>query len=280
MALLAAPPRGVTPDSVAGAAPTHFVELNVLLAELVSRASAILGDSFVGAYLQGSFAIGDADVHSDCDFLIPVAGPIAAAQEAALRELHDEIPTRKGHWAHHLEGSYPDQDELRSLAGLGRQWLYIDHGWRDMQWSTHCNSEVVRWSLRECGVVLAGPDPTTIVDEVPAQVLQERMSQDAENFLPSLLTWISFDIAWAQRYAVTTLCRILYTLETGTVTSKQAALLWAKEHLDPQWSDLFEQVLGDRVLGWVPDEAPRPGSVGRTLAFADYATSTARQWQR
>lgn len=256
-------------------ASTPFPELNELLVELVSRAAAILGDNFVGAYLQGSFAVGDADIHSDCDFLIPVHGPITAEQEAALRAMHDEIPTRGGHWTHHLEGSYPNKDELRTLDSLGKEWLYIDHGWRRMQWSTHCNTEVVRWSLRECGVTLAGPDPRSLVDEVPADVLRDRMRRDAPEFMPAMLGWISLDIAWAQRYAVTTLCRILHTLDTGCVGSKKAALLWAGANLDPRWHGLVKQVLDDRELGFDPDDAPRPGSVELTLAFADYATAVA-----
>jgi hypothetical protein len=185
--------------------PTQFLELNHLLRELTERAAGILGDNFVGAYLQGSFAVGDADIHSDCDFLIPVGGPITPDQEAGLRALHDEIPTRAGHWTQHLEGSYPNKDELRTLDGLGRPWLYIDHGWRQMQWSTHCNTEVVRWSLRECGVTLTGPDPKELVDPVGPEILRARMRKDARTFLADLLSWINFDIAWAQRYAVATL---------------------------------------------------------------------------
>ena len=116
-------------------------ELNELLRELTWTTRDILGDQFVGAYLQGSFALGDADLQSDCDFLVPVSAPITAKQEQQLREIHDEIPTRPGFWTQHLEGSYPLADDLRTLDGLGRDWLYIDHGWRDMQWSTHCNTE-------------------------------------------------------------------------------------------------------------------------------------------
>jgi len=162
--------------------PTQFPELNDLLRELIERAAGILGDNFVGAYLQGSFAVGDADMHSDCDFLMPVRGLITPDQEAGLRALHDEIPSRPGHWTHHLEGSYPNKDELRTLDGLGRPWLYIDHGWRQMQWSTHCNTEVVRWSLRECGVTLTGPDPEALVDPVSPEILRARMCEDAQTF--------------------------------------------------------------------------------------------------
>ncbi len=220
---------GAVPASArAGAAPTAFPELNAVLRELTTRARGILGANFVGAYLQGSFAVGDADMQSDCDFLIPVRGPITAEQEAGLRAMHDEFPTRPEHWAQHLEGSYPPVDELRTLRALGRDWLYIDHGWREMQWSTHCNTEVVRWSLRECGITLAGPDPRTLVDEVPADALRARMRASAETFLDDLFSWTSLDLAWSQRYAVTTLCRILHTLHTGRVMSKKAALLWAR----------------------------------------------------
>jgi len=95
--------------------PTVYPELNAVLDELVASARTILGDNFCGAYLQGSFAVGDADMHSDCDFLIPVYRPITVSQEGALRALHDEIPTRDGHWTKHLEGSYPHLDELASL---------------------------------------------------------------------------------------------------------------------------------------------------------------------
>lgn len=257
--------------------PTQFPELNALLEDLALRAMEILGPNLVGAYLQGSFAVGDADMHSDCDFLIPVHGPITPRQEADLRVLHDEVPTRSGHWTHHLEGSYPVAGELRTLGLLGKEWLYIDHGWREMQWSTHCNTEVVRWSLREFGVILVGPDPRTLVDEVTAEALRARMREYASELLPGMLTWVSFDIAWAQRYAVTTFCRILHTLDTGRVTSKRAALLWATDNLDPAWSRLIEQVLDDRALGWDPDQAPRPGSLELTRAFADYAQDLARE---
>jgi Domain of unknown function (DUF4111) len=251
--------------------PTRFAELNELLDQLVLQVSSILGDTFVGAYLQGSFALGDADRFSDCDFLVVVAGPLAPAQEQRIRALHAALPARPEHWAHHLEGSYAPRDELRSLSGLGRRWLFVDHGHREMEWSTHCNTEVVRWVLREHGVTLAGPSPKALVDQVQPDVLRARMREEVDDFLPGMLTWITLDSPWAQRYAVTTLCRILYTLEAGRVASKRASLLWAKEHLDPRWQRLISGTLEDRSLGWNHQDPLRPGALEATLAFNDYA---------
>jgi hypothetical protein len=96
-----------------------------------------------------------------------------------------------------------------------------------------------------------------------------------EGFLPDLLTWTSFEQAWSQRYAVQTLCRMLFTLETGQVASKPAALEWAKRTLPANWGGLFQQVLDDRAIGWDPADRPRPGSVEATIEFAEYAKGRA-----
>jgi len=171
--------------------PTEFPELNDVLRDLVASAREILGDSMAGAYLQGSFALGDADIDSDCDFLIPLERPVSAQQEHDLRGLHSDIPIRPGHWTRHLEGSYPPIGRLATLDGLGESWLYIDHGWREMQWSTHCNTEVVRWTLREHGVTLAGPDPRTFMVEISPDLLRSRMRRDVTTYLTDLEGWIA-----------------------------------------------------------------------------------------
>jgi hypothetical protein len=252
-------------------APTAFPELNRVLDEVVARVTSILGENFVGAYLVGSFALGAGEIHSDCDFLVVTDVHVSAEQEQALREFHDELPTRTEHWARHLEGSYAPRQDLSTLAALGTPWLYIDHGWREMQWSNHCNREEVRWTLRARGIPLAGPDPAEFVCEVPPDVLRDSMRRQIGTFMPDLLSWISFDAAWTQRYAVTSLCRMLYTVDSGEVASKPAALQWAKQALPPAWHGLIQQTFDDRSLGWDPDDPPRPGSVEATIEFARYA---------
>lgn len=256
---------------------TPFPELGELLNDLVASARSILGDNFVGAYVTGSFALDAGDMYSDCDFQIVTREPLTPDEERALRLLHDEIPTRPGYWARNLEGSYALLSDLASPDALNREWLFVDRGHREMEWSTHCNREEHRWTLRERGITLAGPEPATFVSEVPGDLLRARMVEYIEAFMPELLEWTSLDIVWGQCYAVSSLCRMLYTMRTGEIASKPAALAWAADVLDPEWRELIEQVIEDRPLPW---NAPsRRASGDRTVAFAEYARALTNREQ-
>ena len=172
----------------------------------------------------------------------------------------------------HLEGSYPPANQLRTLGAVGTPWLYVDNGHREMEWSTHCNSAVARWSLRECGVVLAGPDPRTLVDPVTPDDLCAQVAADAHAFTSTLDSWAEIDNAWTQPYVVATFCRFLHTQRCGRVTSKRQALAWGRENLDPQWSDLIQDALDDRPDPWERATRPaRAGSIEPTVRFAAYA---------
>lgn len=252
---------------------TEFEDLNTLLEDLIGSVRAILGSTFVGAYLQGSFALGAADLLSDCDFIIATTALPSGTAEAQLRRLHDEIPTRPGHWPKDLEGSYADVASLRSADGLGTPWLFSNHGSRDLVWDTHCNTLHTRWILRRHGITLAGPPITDLVDAVDPAALRESMRAAVPEVMAGLRTWARFEMAWTQRYTVTEYCRVLYTLHTGAVASKRGALEWAADHLDPRWRPLLTQVIEDRALGWDPADPPRPGSLEATYAFAAYAES-------
>lgn len=259
---------------VSTGAATGFPELNDLLTKFVSAVRSILVENLVGVYLTGSFALGDGDAASDCDFLVVTVGRLSRDQERSLRQLHEEILTWPSYWAYNLEGSYAPKADLQRLEALGRPWLYVNRGGREMEWSAHCNTEDVRWVLRERSLILDGADPRSFACEIPASLLQRRMRPQIESFLEDLLTWASFEISWTQRYAVETGSRMLYTLERGEVVSKQVALDWATRDLPAEWLELVVQVREDRFVQW--NDPPRPGSVERSLAFIEYVQERAR----
>jgi predicted nucleotidyltransferase len=71
--------------------PTPFPELNQVLSDLVSRIQNILGANLIGVYLQGSFAIGDCDQHSDVDFIVVIDEQLTSPQVDALQVMHDQV---------------------------------------------------------------------------------------------------------------------------------------------------------------------------------------------
>ena len=190
---------------------TPYADLDERIEELLADWRRILGDGLVGAWIQGSFALGAGDLYSDCDWMVATHAPLTEEQVAALRGIHDEIATREGHWPHDIEGSYAPVDELASIEQLGRRWLFNDHGHRTLEWSDHCNRGYTRWILRH-GITLTGPEPRTFMPQVPPELLRRETATAIPKLRTDLATWLDIDaIAWGQRYAVVTACRLLYT---------------------------------------------------------------------
>jgi Aminoglycoside adenylyltransferase, C-terminal domain/Nucleotidyltransferase domain len=256
---------------------TEFAELNQLLVELVDGVREVLGDTFCGAYLQGSFAVGDADAHSDVDFIIVTKDDVTPEQQAELQVLHQKLFRLPTPWAQHLEGSYISRKVLRRPDPAHRPLLYLDNGSTEFALDNHDNTAVVRWSLREHGVVLAGPDPRELV--VP--ITPDELRADARWALAEWATWFrSIDSISRRGLAVAVLshCRILHTLATGTVASKRVAGEWALGELDAEWRSLILWALDDRPDPWTKVREPAdPATFRRTQAFIGYAARWAAE---
>lgn len=257
--------------------PTAFPELDAVLAQLVAGLRATLGDNLVGVYLQGSFAVGDADEHSDVDFLVVIEHELTEDEQRALHALHERLFQLPSHWAQHLEGSYVPREQLRRVDPKRQPWIYFDNGSTEPIWDSHDNSAVVRWSLREHGVVLDGPKPTALVDPVSGDELRREVRwviDDFGDWLRARQTWS----ARLQTLAVISYCRILHTLETGAVASKRESGEWARETLDAEWRDLIQHALDDRPDPWSKVRERADASLVRqTLEFVDYVARRSRQ---
>ena len=264
------------------AAPTAFPELNAVLDRLVAGVAGILAENFSGAYLQGSFAVGDADEHSDVDFVVVTHDEVTTSQLEALQALHQRLHSLGVPWAKHLEGSYIPMESLRRLDPSRRSYLYLDNGSSELEWDNHDNTNVVRWSLREYGIALAGPDPRGLIDPVSADQLQDEVVATMQEWAPKACESQDrfkavgeLGIAmsrWKQPYVVLSYCRMLHTIAVGRVTSKPAAGAWAIGALDPTWSGLIQLALDDRPDPWERvHQSADPEAVARTVAFVDYA---------
>ena len=215
-------------------APTPVPELNLLLQEWVEGIQAALGDGFVAACLQGSFAIGDFDAHSDADFIVAVRQPLTDEQVGSLQTLHARIHDSANPWKAHLEGSYFPVDVLRSCARRGEPLWYMDRGHRTLAPGTHCNTAVVRQVVRQYGIRLAGVEPASLVDPVPVELLRREivgtMCGWGQEILDRPEQWAN---RFYQGFIVLSYCRAWCDLSTGTVGSKRRGAEWAKARLEP-----------------------------------------------
>ena len=129
--------------------PTSYPELNNVLRVLIDSAQEILRNNFVGAYLQGSFAVGDFDLHSDVDFIIVIKEELSDNQIHALQVMHERVYCLDSRWAQHLEGSYFPKGVLRHHSQRGRKLWYLDNGACALIKSAHCNTmSFVGWFVK------------------------------------------------------------------------------------------------------------------------------------
>ena len=227
--------------------PTPDTELNAVLAELVTSVQAAVGDAFVGAYLQGSFAVGDFDRHSDVDFVIAVSDELSDDQVGALQAMHARVYGLGSEWAQHLEGSYFPAGVLRDYRQGAKPLWYLDHGSRSLVRSDHCNTLVVRWVVREHGIRLAGPSPATLVDPIPVDALRREIRATIRDWGAQILEQPErYRNRFYQGFIVLSYCRMLHDLVVGRPGSKRAGAAWAQATLDPAWSALIDRAWGGR----------------------------------
>lgn len=260
--------------------PTPYPAINSLLNDVLTGAQAVLADHFIGMYLDGSLASGDFDEDSDIDFVVVTDVDIAGDLFRALQAMHDRIAALDTPWAIQLEGSYVSLAGLRRHdpahalhpnieRGTGERLKMTQHGaW----WEFH------RHILRDCGIVITGPAPQTLIDPVPTERLQDAaLATLREGIAPIMENPAQISSRGYQSYIVLSVCRILYTLEHGGVATKPVAARWAQEALGVRWQPLIERAWVGRHHPGVQASADE---IGTTLDFIRFALERARGCQR
>ena len=260
--------------------PTPYPELNTVLGILVDSVQDILSTNFVGAYLQGSFAVGDFDLHSDVDFIIVIAEELSENQVHTLQGIHERIYCLESPWAQHLEGSYFPKDVLRHHAQRGKRLWYLDNGARSLIESDHCNTVVVRWVVRENGVTLAGPPPRALVDPISVELLRMEILEVITGWGQEIIANPDrYNNHFYQTFIVLNYCRMLHDLYTGLPGSKLAGAEWAKPNLDLSWSALIDQAWDGRPNPAYSVRQPAdPKDFENTLKFVRYVTEESVQY--
>jgi predicted nucleotidyltransferase len=252
--------------------PTPFPELNDVLGKLVSRMRAILGSELIGAYLQGSLAVGDFDEHSDVDFIVAIEAELEPQLVEALQAMHGKVHELESKWARHLEGSYFPRDVLRQPPVPGSKLWYLDNGARQLIRSDHCNTLVVRRVVRDKGIALSGPSPDILVGTVSDELLRAEIYETLTRWGREILgDPAPYRNRFYQGFIVLSYCRMLHDLRSGRPGSKREGAEWAKSALDPSWASVIDSAWSTRPDPARSVHAPADAEAfERTLRFVEY----------
>ena len=242
-----------------------------MLHALLAGAREILGDNFAGLYLYGSLAGGDFDPErSDIDFLVVTEGELPGELLPALEAMHAGLASAGGKWATKLEGSYIPRRALRRYDPDDAPRPQLNEG--RFYVARYCSDWIIqRHIIREQGVALAGPPPSTLIDPVSPDDLRGAVRGILREWWEPMLP----DGAWLRRggeyqaYAVLTMCRALYTLRHGRIASKPVSAAWAQGELGAGWAGLIK-----RASAWRHD-APSADLSG-ALEFVRFTVERAR----
>jgi hypothetical protein len=249
-------------------------DVSALLDALLAGLREALGDNLVGVYLGGSLALGDFDPGtSDVDILVVTERPLWDAEYGAISALHELIPADGNRYEVPYDVAYIERATLRRFAP-GQTHVKIGHGEPLHRAEHRPNWVLERWTVREHGITVLGPDPKTLIDPIaPAEIreaVREELGERLRHWTDG--SWPREEIAHrgAQAFEVETVCRALYTLANGGLPTKPQAVAWAQKMLPTRWHALIEWARANRGDG-TRDEA----KVEEAMGFLRWAVSEA-----
>jgi hypothetical protein len=222
-------------------------------------------------YLYGSLAQGDFNrASSDIDVIVVTEREVTDDQFARLDAMHAAFRAGGSPWVEKIEAAYIQKDALNLPASQSSRYPQLEKDRAFAREPLEIGWPFQRYVLRNQGIVIAGPDPVTLMAPVATAELSgaalaiTRMWQQEVRSNPSWLDWVRQRPE--QRFVLVTLCRSLYTLERGTLASKAAAAQWAQEALERTWGSLVARSFAERE-----GVSELTGAeLAETLAFIDY----------
>jgi hypothetical protein len=144
-----------------------------------------------------------------------------------------------------LEGAYVPKELVRRHDANGPICPTVNEG---QFYVAQLGSDwiIQRHVVREHGINVEGPDPKTLIEFVsPDEIRASVLGILREWWFPMLEdpSWLRAHGSAYHAFAVITMCRVLHTLEHGTIVSKPKAIQWARKKLKNPWKDLIDKAV-------------------------------------
>ncbi len=226
---------------------TRYGEINELLQQLLLQAQSILKNKFIGMYIGSSLA--NDSFHretSDIDCYIITTSVLSKDIDKKIEEMHNAFYSSKLQYTQKIEVSYIPKKDLMSFDP-GCMRPYFNEGRYYL--ATYGNNFLIELHvLREKGITIIGPDIKGLIKEISIQNLKSAILKNLQEYWGAALNDPSkFTRSDYQVFTILTMCRTIYSLETGAITSKTEAAHWVIKKLDANWKNLIEE-----ALTWVP----------------------------
>lgn len=195
-------------------------EIESLVVALSERIVNVLGDNFISLYLHGSLSLGDFNDNSDIDFVVITNHIIEDVN--VIEKVHREFGNYP--WGSKLEGSYVTRDMASCDELSSDKRLYF-------------NSSVLKWEpygyewyferdiLIKHGLLICGEDFYSKLLPPTREVLKEAcVSLVVDTWIPLMNRGNLTDEYIV--FGVLSMCRLIYTLKTGEITTKRKASQW------------------------------------------------------
>lgn len=228
---------------------SNYKEIEEIIQKLILQLQVILSDKLIGFYVGGSLANGSyhSDT-SDIDCYVITKDVLTNDLNHKLENMHKELYASQLPYAKKIEASYIPQKDLMKFD-LKAIRPYFNEG--QFYLADYGNNFIIElYLLREKGITVIGPDIEKLIKKISSQKLSWAIHKNLDEYwktnLENTYKFIQSDY---QVFAIFTMCRTLYSLETGGITSKREAANWAISRLNPRWGNLIKE-----ALAWKPDE--------------------------
>lgn len=211
---------------------TKYKEINDLLRQLLLQIQSILANEFVGMYIGGSLASNSFNNEtSDIDCYIITSKVLSENMVRKIEAMHNQFYSNKLKYVKKIEASYIPQKDLLDFDPQGMRPYFNEGRYYLGQYGNNYLIEL--FVLREKGISIAGPDIKGLIKEISTQNLKAAIQKNLYEYWESnLIDSSKFKRSDYQVFAILTMCRTLYSLETGKITPKIDAAQWAMQRLD------------------------------------------------
>jgi len=224
-------------------------KIDDLLQQLLLQIKDTIPDQFVGMYIGGSLANECFDQNtSDIDCYVITKDFLSENSIRKIEQMHNSFYSIVHPYAKKIEISYIPKKHLLNFDPKNERPYFNEGNFYLARYGSNFIIEL--HLLREKGVHIVGPDIKSFIQKISPKYLRVAIQKNlCEYWEPVLQDREKLSRSDYQVFAIFTMCRTLYSLETGDITSKIEAANWAISKIDSKWRSLIEQ-----AVTWQPNQ--------------------------